>query len=318
MTLTAQSIQFQRDAASGVTKDTERLGMTLDDPTGYLQVEECALHDRDVVISRLRSTGYRGRWRDDTYFTFVLQDLGRYDLHIAGQDYSMSHGTLLAFRPNERETRIRPGKTGLRAAITLQVPIARMTALLQGLETSPAAAFPTDGLALHGDRGKTLTRLLPQLAEDIFRRTGPLPLRVEQEIKLLIDEILCEMIGQRVEGPASRKLFPAFHRVRQAEDLMQAHSDEPISMAKLAEGLGVSLRSLQLAFAEVYGGCSPRDILNRIRLEKARARLLASPQDGQVTTIAMDSGFFHLGRFSQAYARAYGEKPSETLARHRA
>ena len=318
MTLTAQSIQFQRDAASGVTKDTERLGMTLDDPTGYLQVEECALRDRDVVISRLRSTGYRGRWRDDTYFTFVLQDLGRYDLHIAGQDYSMSHGTLLAFRPNERETRIRPGKTGIRAAITLQVPIARMTALLQGLETSPEAAFPTDGLALHGDRGKTLARLLPQLAEDIFRRTGPLPLRVEQAIKLLIDEILCEMIGQRVEVPASRKLFPAFHRVRQAEDLMQAHSDEPISMAKLAEGLGVSLRSLQLAFAEVYGGCSPRDILNRIRLEKARARLLASPQDGQVTTIAMDSGFFHLGRFSQAYARAYGEKPSETLARRRA
>ena len=89
-------------------------------------------------------------------------------------------------------------------------------------------------------------------------------------------------------------------------------------MAKLAESLGVSLRSLQMAFAAAYGGCSPRAILNRIRPEKARARLLASPQDGQVTTIAMDSGFFHLGRFSQAYARAYGEKPSETLARRRA
>ena len=34
---------------------------------------------------------------------------------------------------------------------------------------------------------------------------------------------------------------------------MQAHSDEPISMSKLAESLGVSLRSLQMAFAEVYG-----------------------------------------------------------------
>ena len=292
--------------------------MTLDDPTGYLRVEELALGYRDVVISRLHSTGYRGRWRDDTYFTFVLQDLGRYDLQIAGQDFSMSRGALLAFRPNERETHIRPGKTGIRAAITVQVPIARMNALLQDMGTSVEAAFPHDGVALHGEAGKTLARLLPQLADDIFHRAGSLPCRVEQEIKLLIDEILCEMIGQRVEVPASRKVFPAFHRVRQAEDLMQAHSDEPISMAKLAEGLGVSLRSLQLAFAEVYGGCSPRDILNRIRLEKARARLLASPQDGQVTTVAMDSGFFHLGRFSQAYARAYGEKPSETLARRRA
>jgi transcriptional regulator GlxA family with amidase domain len=31
----------------------------------------------------------------------------------------------------------------------------------------------------------------------------------------------------------------------------------------------------------------------------------------------MDCGFFHLGRFAQAYARAYGERPSETLARRR-
>lgn len=98
---------------------------------------------------------------------------------------------------------------------------------------------------------------------------------------------------------------------------MHANSDEPLSMQEIAQVLGVSLRSLQLAFAEVYGGLSPRDVLNRIRLEKARARLLAADGNAQITTIAMDSGLFHLGRFSQAYARAFGEKPSETLLRRR-
>ncbi|MDP5349628.1 MAG: helix-turn-helix domain-containing protein, partial [Paracoccaceae bacterium] len=68
----------------------------------------------------------------------------------------------------------------------------------------------------------------------------------------------------------------------------------------------------------VYGGLSPRNVLNGIRLEKARARLLAAGGDGKVTTVAMDSGIFHLSRFAQAYTRAFGERPSETLARGRA
>ena len=48
------------------------------------------------------------------------------------------------------------------------------------------------------------------------------------------------------------------------------------------------------------------------------ARRSAANGDGQVTMIALDSGFYHLSRFVQAYARAFGERPSETLARRRA
>ena len=134
----------------------------------------------------------------------------------------------------------------------------------------------------------------------------------------MIEDVLCEALGATIEQQSSRRIFPAFHRVRQAEELMYAHSDEPLAMRDIAKFLGVSLRSLQLAFAETHDGLTPRDVLNRIRLEKARARLLAADGDAQVTTVAMDSGLFHLGRFSQAYARAFGEKPSETLLRRRA
>ena len=231
----------------------------------------------------------------------------------------MSPGSLLAFRPNERRTQVRAGKTGFRAAATLQVPIARMNALAQAMDDHCRSGFPHDGIALRRDGGLALARILPQLADDLLSRSpAPPPPRVAQEIKHLIDEVLCEMIGRTVDQPSSRRVFPAFHRVRQAEEMMRAHSDEPLSVLDLANALGVSLRSLQLAFAEVHGGLSPRDVLNRIRLEKARARLLAADGDGQVTTVAMDSGFSHLGRFSQAYARAFGEKPSETLFRRRA
>jgi transcriptional regulator GlxA family with amidase domain len=41
---------------------------------------------------------------------------------------------------------------------------------------------------------------------------------------------------------------------------MYAHSDEPLAMRDIAKFLGVSLRSLQLAFAETHDGLTPRDV----------------------------------------------------------
>lgn len=291
----------------------------MNDPGGYLRVEQVKLGQEDAVISRLSSTGYRGNLRDDDFFTFVLQRTGRYVVRIAGHDHSMLPGSLLAFRPNERQAQVWTGRIGIRVAATLQLPVGRMNALAEAMETTAGAAFPRDGIALNGEGGMSLGRILPQLADDLFLRPStPLPPRVAQEIRNLIDEVLCELIGRTVEQRLSRRIFPAFHRVRQAEEMMDASSDDPVSVLEIAQALGVSLRSLQLAFAEVHDGQSPRDVLNRMRLEKARQRLLAANGDGQVTTIALDSGFHHLSRFAQAYARAFGERPSETLARRRA
>jgi AraC-like DNA-binding protein len=298
--------------------DPRSVGVFLDDPDGYLRLEQITLGPEDAVISRVASTAYKGRLHDDTYFTFVLQQAGRYDVNISGRDYSMSPGHLVAFRPNDRDSRVRAGKAGFRAATTLQVPTARMGDLLQAMETSTEVVFPHDGNGSYGKRELTLARILPQLADDLLSRSPATPPpRVAQEIRHLIDEVLCEMIGRTVEQTSSRRVFPAFHRVRLAEEMMRAHSDEPLSVLDLANALGVSLRSLQLAFAEVHGGLTPRAVLYRIRLEKARARLLAAGEDSQVTTIAHNSGFSHLSRFAQAYARTYGERPSETLARRR-
>jgi AraC-like DNA-binding protein len=54
-----------------------------------------------------------------------------------------------------------------------------------------------------------------------------------------------------------------------------------------------------------------------MRLDVARAALLAAEPPRQVTVIALDCGFTHLSRFAEAYLRAFGERPSETLARRR-
>jgi AraC-like DNA-binding protein len=76
----------------------------------------------------------------------------------------------------------------------------------------------------------------------------------------------------------------------------------------------VTPRSLQLSFQAVHG-MSPRQYLQRVRLDRARQTILAQGDAASVTKAAMDCGFMHLSRFSQVYWRTFGELPSETAAR---
>jgi len=49
------------------------------------------------------------------------------------------------------------------------------------------------------------------------------------------------------------------------------------------------------------------------RLAAARGRLLRAGRRDDVTSVAVELGFGHVGRFAQLYRQAFGEAPSETL-----
>ena len=155
MVVTLSVATFHRRMLLGVAKaapgepetDPRSVGLMLDDPDGHLHLEQVLLGPGEAVISRVSSTSYSGRMRDEDYFTFVFQRAGRYDLKIAGYDFAMSPGSLLAFRPNERHTRVRAGKSGVRAAATLQVPVARMADLLQCGLSARRDCLPRKGWA---------------------------------------------------------------------------------------------------------------------------------------------------------------------------
>ncbi len=99
-----------------------------------------------------------------------------------------------------------------------------------------------------------------------------------------------------------------------AEDYLRTNFDQPLTMPQVARELGVNLRKLQMVFRE-HRRVSPRQYLTNVRLERAREKLLHPGPCDNVTTVAIDCGFVHLGRFSQAYLQAFGEYPSDTLAR---
>ena len=57
--------------------------------------------------------------------------------------------------------------------------------------------------------------------------------------------------------------------------------------------------------------------LRDARLRQVRQALLRADPEACVTGIAMNSGFAHMGRFSVAYRRQFGESPSQTLKRRK-
>jgi AraC-like DNA-binding protein len=93
------------------------------------------------------------------------------------------------------------------------------------------------------------------------------------------------------------------------------HLGEQITLTDLVTASDTSASSLLRAF-RTHRGITPMKYVKQMRLESAQRTLLAAKLGTTtVTTVAMDHGFFQLGRFSADYRRAFGELPSETLGR---
>ncbi|MDE1180509.1 anthranilate 1,2-dioxygenase regulatory protein AndR [Paraburkholderia sp.] len=104
--------------------------------------------------------------------------------------------------------------------------------------------------------------------------------------------------------------------VKRAEDFIRENAASAISLGDIAIATGIPARTLLESFKK-FKHCSPMQYLRSYRLELARERLCGASSSDQVTAIAYDCGFFHLGRFSIAYRERFGETPFATLSRHR-
>ncbi|WP_264211862.1 AraC family transcriptional regulator [Leisingera thetidis] len=100
-------------------------------------------------------------------------------------------------------------------------------------------------------------------------------------------------------------------QIRRAQDYIHANASEPLTVSAIAAEAGCSLRTLQAGFRQHFG-LTPLEYLRDLRLDLARYLLLSRPSGTAVSSIAYDSGFSHLGRFSQLYRTRFGELPSAT------
>jgi AraC-like DNA-binding protein len=103
--------------------------------------------------------------------------------------------------------------------------------------------------------------------------------------------------------------------VRRARALIDDHATEALTVADVAEALGVSVRALQEGFRR-HLDTTPTAYLRDARLARAHTMLCeGGPGSTSVAEVATACGFGHLGRFASAYRARYGEPPSATLIR---
>lgn len=101
-------------------------------------------------------------------------------------------------------------------------------------------------------------------------------------------------------------------QIRRARTYMVENLSDPITISQVAAEADCSPRALQMGFQREFN-CTPNQYLSRLRMDHAHFLLQTSPPQTQVQSIAFDSGFSHLGRFSIAYRKAFGCSPRETL-----
>ncbi|MBV8602839.1 MAG: AraC family transcriptional regulator [Candidatus Eremiobacteraeota bacterium] len=101
---------------------------------------------------------------------------------------------------------------------------------------------------------------------------------------------------------------------RAAQRYLASNLRKRISVAELCLVAGANERTLQRGFLETYG-LTPKAYVVSRRLDLVRRQLLAPSEGTTVTAAATSVGFFHFGRFAEAYRRLFGESPSATLRR---
>jgi AraC family ethanolamine operon transcriptional activator len=155
-----------------------------------------------------------------------------------------------------------------------------------------------------------------------LRFAGPASARIgrpEPAAIVAADDVLHDLLaalGTTDDSDTSEPL-PAVSRRRLvvlALDVLHATPDEPVSVASVCDALGVTERSLQRAFQDCLG-TSLRAYERERRLRGVHGAILAEGNRRSITDIAMSFGFWHLGRFSGAYATLFGCAPTETRRR---
>ncbi|GHC48129.1 helix-turn-helix transcriptional regulator [Neogemmobacter tilapiae] len=281
--------------------------LSLPDEAGQIDIAALQLGTDGPKVVRLQSSGHQVDLTEDNCTTLLLPRRGRLSSRLGDAQWHAAQSNGLLFGPTTRSTQV----IGPFDAFALVFPHEALLRALAGSVRLP------DGLNFRAE-APGLARMFRLLA-DIHDLTGDNdaglpPAKAAQGLAAMTSDGLVDLILGQTEGDLpDRQPRSHRHRVLLAEEIMRTRAAEPLSMAEIARNLGISLRSLQLAFQQVRH-MGPRDALNRIRLDMAHHRLLCAQHGDTVTSIALDCGVSHVSRFAAAYRQSFGEYPAETLS----
>ena len=184
---------------------------------------------------------------------------------------------------------------------------------LTGRHHSGSLSFE-NSVDLTSGNGAGVNRMLDYITQELDYNEKILtnPGYVESFGQMLLSAILSLPHNKSTHLKAQKGTTTAPGIVHRAEEYMKAYLDEAISITDLLRISNCS-RSVLFSSFQNARNYTPMEFLTEQRLQHARENFLYPREADTVSSIAVDSGFFNLGRFSQIYGKRFGEKPSVTL-----
>nr|WP_313404597.1 AraC family transcriptional regulator [Pseudomonas sp.] len=138
-----------------------------------------------------------------------------------------------------------------------------------------------------------------------------LPLVQEHYTRIIASKLL-GLLRNNVQRQELSQSSPSFERLVQ---FIEDNLKQDISVEQLAQLAHMSPRSLYALF-DKHLQTTPKHYIRQRKLERVHTCLKdPTAKVRNVTEVALDYGFLHLGRFSESYRSAFGELPSDTLRR---
>ncbi len=225
------------------------------------------------------------------------------------QGQRLQTSDMLVMRPGAEGNLMSPQDLNL---VTVSVPRRALERALR-IEGhgSVDSVVPTSGhLGSTGTDTQGFKRLVREVFEGAGSGSETLP---ASELEDRIVTAAAAVLASTSLSRAADSLRNRGRYVRKAQDFIEGRLERAIRLSDVAAVVGISQRTLELAFGEVLGMTPVAYIRNR-RLNHVRRRLILGPDSVRsVTEAAMDCGFSHLGHFSRRYRELFNERPSETF-----
>jgi len=196
-----------------------------------------------------------------------------------------------------------------------------------GTEAFAAAYKAMIGCEFDAERGERFIRPNPDLMGRLLQlhamagsiaKTSPELFELPEVVRALEQQLVHALIRCVADGVATgtgSQHLPHLAIIARFEEFLEANPNRPLYLADVCAAVGAAERTLRAA-CEEHLGMGPIRYLTFLRMHLVRRALgRADPSTARVTQIAMDHGFWELGRFSVAYRELFGETPSASLRR---
>ncbi|MGC4043908.1 MAG: AraC family transcriptional regulator [Armatimonas sp.] len=166
--------------------------------------------------------------------------------------------------------------------------------------------FPVSLTVPLGERREEYRRVFQQLHEHT-EGSNPQPWRAAIHLLRLID-IAIEAWEAEGAPPRPKGLHLPSGRFIELVSYMESHLSDELTMAELAERVGLHPHSFSQSFRRFYGR-TPGQFLRDLRLRRAQALLLST--EAPLDSIAIDCGFADAVHLSHLFKKQFGFSPGK-------